>query len=193
MVWIPGGTFQMGSNRHYPEEAPAHRVTVDAFWIDRIPVTNREFRNFVSATGYVTFAEIAPDPNDYPGALPNMLRAGSLVFNPPKHAVDTRNWTPARQCCNPTAWGEIRRPRLRRHLDGDESIGPRCHFEHYLAQIYSAGILRGLTGGADDRAAQRRRPRVGQVSNGFTGLRVRGGQSRRSGRTGLCCHDPRPA
>jgi formylglycine-generating enzyme len=92
MVWIPGGTFQMGSDRHYPDEAPAHRVTVDAFWIDRIPVTNREFRNFVSATGYVTFAEIAPDPNDYPGALPSMLRAGSLVFSPPKHAVDARNW-----------------------------------------------------------------------------------------------------
>jgi sulfatase modifying factor 1 len=92
MVWIPGGTFQMGSDRHYPDEAPAHRLTVDAFWIDRIPVTNREFRNFVSATGYVTFAEIAPDPNDYPGALPSMLRAGSLVFSPPKHAVDARNW-----------------------------------------------------------------------------------------------------
>src|SRR5450755_2341605 len=85
MVWVPGGTFQMGSDRHYPDEAPVHRVTVDAFRIDRVPVTNREFRNFVSATGYVTFAEIPPDPNDYPGALPNMLRAGSLVFSPPKH------------------------------------------------------------------------------------------------------------
>jgi sulfatase modifying factor 1 len=92
MVWIPGGAFQMGSDRHYPDEAPAHGVTIDAFRIDRVPVTNREFRNFVSATGYVTFAEIAPDPNDYPGALPNMLRAGSLVFSPPKHAVDTHNW-----------------------------------------------------------------------------------------------------
>jgi formylglycine-generating enzyme len=92
MVWIPGGTFQMGSDRHYAEEAPVHRVTLDAFWIDRVPVTNREFRNFVAATGYVTFPEIAPDPDDYPGALPNMLRAGSLAFNPPKHAVDTRNW-----------------------------------------------------------------------------------------------------
>jgi formylglycine-generating enzyme len=92
MVWIPGGTFRMGSDRHYPDEAPAHRVTVDAFRIDRVPVTNREFRNFVAATGYVTFAEIAPDPSDYPGALPHMLRAGSLVFSPPKHAVDTHNW-----------------------------------------------------------------------------------------------------
>ena len=83
MIWIPGGTFRMGSDKHYPEEAPVHRVTVDAFWIDRTPVTNREFREFVRATGHVTFAEIAPDPMDYPGALPNMLKVGSLVFNPP--------------------------------------------------------------------------------------------------------------
>ena len=94
MVWIPGGTFRMGSDKHYAEEAPVHRVTVDAFWIDRTPVTNREFREFVRATGHVTFAEIAPDPTDYPGALPNMLRAGSLVFTPPKHPIeDMGNWS----------------------------------------------------------------------------------------------------
>ena len=93
MVWIPDGIFLMGSDKHYAEEAPVHRVTVDAFWIDRTPVTNREFREFVRATGHVTFAEIAPDPKDYPGALPNMLKAGSLVFSPPKHSVDDmRNW-----------------------------------------------------------------------------------------------------
>ena len=94
MIWIPGGTFRMGSDRHYAEEAPAHRVTVGGFWIDRTPVTNRQFREFVRATGHVTFAEIAPDPKYYPGALPNMLRAGSLVFNPPKHPVDDmRDWS----------------------------------------------------------------------------------------------------
>src|SRR5215813_934575 len=82
MVWIPGGTFRMGSDKHYAEEAPVHRVTIDSFWIDRAPVTNRQFRNFVRATGYVTYAEIAPDPKDYPGALPDMLKAGSLVFSP---------------------------------------------------------------------------------------------------------------
>jgi sulfatase modifying factor 1 len=93
MVWIEGGTFRMGSDRHYPEEAPAHRVRVDGFWIDRTPVTNRQFREFVKATGYVTFAEIPPDPNDYPGALPHMLRAGSLVFSPPKGPVDLSDWS----------------------------------------------------------------------------------------------------
>ena len=93
MERIPGDTFRMGSDRHYADEAPAHRVTVDAFWIDRVPVTNREFRKFVRTTGYTTFAEIVPDPKDYPGALPHMLRAASLVFNPSKHAVDTDNWS----------------------------------------------------------------------------------------------------
>ena len=83
MVRIPGGTFRMGSDDHYPEEAPVHRVTVDGFWIDRTPVTNRQFKEFVKATGHVTFAEIPPDPKDYPGALPHMLYAGSLVFTPP--------------------------------------------------------------------------------------------------------------
>jgi formylglycine-generating enzyme len=93
MVWVPGGTFRMGSNKHYPEEAPSHRVTVDGFWIDRTPVTNRQFKAFVKATGHVTTAEITPDPADYPGALPHMLYAGSLTFTPPRHLVDLRDWS----------------------------------------------------------------------------------------------------
>jgi len=93
MVWIPGGTFRMGSDRHYAEEAPVHRVSVDGFWIDATPVTNRQFRKFVNATGYVTTAELIPDANDYPGALPHMLKAGSLVFTPPKRPVGTRDWS----------------------------------------------------------------------------------------------------
>ena len=82
MIWIPGGTFRMGSDKHYPEEAPVHRVTVDGFWIDRTPVTNRQFKDFVRTTGHKTFAEIPPDPKKYPGALPHMLYAGSLVRSP---------------------------------------------------------------------------------------------------------------
>jgi formylglycine-generating enzyme required for sulfatase activity len=92
MIHVPGGTFRMGSNSHYPEEAPAHRVSVDPFWMDAHPVTNRQFREFVRATGHVTFAETAPDPKDYPGALPHMLYAGSLVFAKPERAVDLKNW-----------------------------------------------------------------------------------------------------
>jgi formylglycine-generating enzyme required for sulfatase activity len=91
MVWVPGGTFWMGSDKHYPEERPVHRVTVDGFWIDRFPVTNERFQQFVEATGHVTFAEIPPDPAHYPGALPQMLYAGSLVFIKPAGPVDLRD------------------------------------------------------------------------------------------------------
>src|SRR2546421_4447890 len=87
MVRIPGGTFRMGSDKHYPEEAPVHRVTVDGFWIDAAPVTNRQFKEFVKATGHKTFTEIPPEPKDYPGALPHMLYAGSLVFSPPQRVA----------------------------------------------------------------------------------------------------------
>jgi formylglycine-generating enzyme len=93
MVRVPGGTFRMGSDGHYPEEAPAHRASVDGFWMDATAVTNRQFRAFVEATGHVTFAEVAPRAEDYPGALPHMLKAGSLMFSPPDHAVDLRDWS----------------------------------------------------------------------------------------------------
>lgn len=93
MIRIPGGTFRMGSNNHYPEEAPAHRVSVDSFWIDPVPVTNRHFKDFVRATGYRTVAESPPDPTHYPGAQPEMLYAGSLTFHPPREPGDTRDWT----------------------------------------------------------------------------------------------------
>src|SRR5262245_33842611 len=92
---MPCEIFHTCPDKHYPEEAPAHYVKVDGFWIDRKPVTNRDFRRFVEATGYVTFAEIPPDPKDYPGALPEMLNPASLVFTPPGRPVDLRdfrNW-----------------------------------------------------------------------------------------------------
>ena len=82
MVWIPGGRFRMGSDVHYPEEAPTREVAVDGFWIDACPVTNRQFDRFVRETGWVTFAEKPPDPEAYPGALPDMLAPASLVFTP---------------------------------------------------------------------------------------------------------------
>ena len=93
MISLAGGEFRMGSDRHCPEEAPSHRVSVGAFWIDSAPVTNRQFRRFVNATKHVTFAEIAPKAEDYPGALPDMLKAGSLVFSPPKELVDLKDWS----------------------------------------------------------------------------------------------------
>ncbi|MEI9926920.1 MAG: formylglycine-generating enzyme family protein [Sphingomonas sp.] len=77
---VPGGVFAMGSERFYPEEAPVRSIGVDPFWIDETPVTNDRFARFVAATGHVTLAETAPDPADYPGLLPELAQAGSLVF-----------------------------------------------------------------------------------------------------------------
>ena len=97
MVAIPRGEFTMGSDRHYPEEAPAHRVAVDGFWMDRHTVTNKEFRRFVDETGYVTSAEKPANAADYPGAKPEMLVPSSVMFRKPGGPVDLRNqynwWT----------------------------------------------------------------------------------------------------
>ena len=91
MRWIEGGEFTMGSLAFYPEEAPLARVRVSGFWIDGTPVTNRQFAEFVAATGHVTQAEIAPDPKDYPGMLPGMDRAGSLVFRKSAAPIGTED------------------------------------------------------------------------------------------------------
>jgi formylglycine-generating enzyme len=97
MVWIRGGAFMMGSNDHYPEEAPAHKVAVDGFWIDRCTVTNRQFARFVRETGYVTSAERPANPDNYPGAKPELLVPSSVVFQKAARGVDLRNpynwWT----------------------------------------------------------------------------------------------------
>jgi sulfatase modifying factor 1 len=82
---LEGGVFQMGSAAFYPEEAPVRAVRVGAFWIDERPVTNADFARFVEATGYRTFAQIPPDPKEYPGMAPELAVAGSLVFTPQAH------------------------------------------------------------------------------------------------------------
>jgi formylglycine-generating enzyme len=95
MRWIPGGAFMMGSESHYPEEAPAHRVHVDGFWMDEHSVTNRDFQAFVAATGHVTLAERPVDAADYPGARPELLVPSSVVFLSPPRRVnmgDAYNW-----------------------------------------------------------------------------------------------------
>ncbi len=91
MKWIPGGAFTMGSDRHYPEEAPAHRVSVAGFWMDATTVTNREFTRFVDATSYVTVAERYADAGDYPGVEPERLAPSSAVFIRPPPGTDRRN------------------------------------------------------------------------------------------------------
>lgn len=86
MVWIPPGTFAMGSTSS-PESQPVHEVQVDGFFMDATEVTNAEFTRFVEATGYVTVAERVPRAEDYPGVPQELLQAGSVVFTPPSEAV----------------------------------------------------------------------------------------------------------
>ena len=93
MVPIPGGELLMGSERFYPEERPIHPVAVAPFSIDRHPVTHAAFAEFVAATGYVTVAERPLDPAHFPGAPPDALVPGGLVFIPPPGPVSLNDWT----------------------------------------------------------------------------------------------------
>jgi formylglycine-generating enzyme len=91
MAWIPGGAFRMGSDVHYPEEAPVHSVIVSGFWMERGAVTNTQFARFVAQNGYISLAEHPLDPRQYPGALPDLLVPGGLVFTKPPGRVNMRN------------------------------------------------------------------------------------------------------
>ncbi len=103
MVWIPAGTFIMGGNNSQaaPDEFPRHKVSVNGFWMDITTVTNEQFARFVKATGYKTTAEQKPDWNVLKKQLPpgtpkpddSLLQAASLVFDPPKQAVDLNDYT----------------------------------------------------------------------------------------------------
>jgi len=141
MARVPGGTFRMGSDRHYPEEAPVHHVTVSPFWIDRTLVTNRQFHQFVRATGYTTVADIAPYPKDYPGALPHMLKPGSLVFTPPRHPVDLSDWTQWWRFEFGASWRHPNgRTRSNKSLD-DHPVG---HIAYKDAEAYAAWAGKAL-------------------------------------------------
>jgi len=125
MVWIPGGEFSMGAQdppdandavgmQATEDSRPIHRVFVDGFWMDRTEVTNQQFTAFVSATGYVTVAEQTPRAEDFPGAAPEDLMAGSVVFSPPHHAVpldDHLQW-----------WSYVKGASWRHPLGPDSSI-----------------------------------------------------------------------
>jgi formylglycine-generating enzyme required for sulfatase activity len=135
MVWIPSGTFRMGSNDHYPEEAPVHHATVDGFWMDKYQVTNAQYARFVRETGYVTAAERAPNPADYPGAPPENLVPGSLVFLKTKGPVDLRYinqwwvWTPGAYWRRPE--GPRSNIKKRKHHDDRHGHHP-YHFRCFV-------------------------------------------------------------
>jgi formylglycine-generating enzyme len=134
MIFIPSGTFVMGSDKHYPEEAPAHTVSVNAFWIDKYAVTNRQFEKFVKETNYATVAERPPRAEDYPGAKPEMLRPASVVFKKPQGRVDLRNhynwWTYE-------SGADWRHPEGPRSSTADCSQHPVVHIAYEDAEAYA--------------------------------------------------------
>ncbi len=124
----------MGSDEHYPEERAVHPVLVDPFWIDLHPVTNDAFATFVADTGYETVAERPLDPADYPGAPPQNLVPGSLVFTRTPGPVDLRHlsqwwtWTPG------ASW---RRPEGPRSSLAGRASHPVVHVAAEDAEAYA--------------------------------------------------------
>ena len=104
MVFIDGGGFMMGSDKFYPEEKPVHKVTVDGFWMDKYPVTNKEYYVFVSATNYLTASERPLVQADFPGVPAEDLAPGSMVFQKRNEAVDLKNYTNWWQWVKGASW-----------------------------------------------------------------------------------------
>ncbi|GAB3606562.1 formylglycine-generating enzyme family protein [Conyzicola nivalis] len=134
LVAIDGAEFTMGSDRHYPEEAPAHRAHVESFRMSRTQVTNREFAAFARATGYRTVAERPLDPESYPGAPPENLQPGSMVFTGTPGPVDLRHlsqwwaWVPGANWRRPFGPGST---------IADRADHPVVHVAHEDAAAYA--------------------------------------------------------
>jgi sulfatase modifying factor 1 len=152
LVHVPAATFTMGSDDHYREEAPSHPVRVDEFWIDACEVTNEQFAAFVAATAYVTVAQRPLDPADYPGAPPENLVPGSLVFTPTPGPVDLRHlsqwwtWVPGASWERPEGPGSTIAARLDH---------PVVHIAHEDAASYAAWVGAGLPTEAEWECAAR--------------------------------------
>ena len=181
MVWIPGGEFSMGAQdptdmhdavgmQATKDSRPVHRVYVDGFWMDATEVTNAQFASFVKATGYVTVAERKPRAEDFPGARPEDLVPGSVMFSPPSHAVplDQSNLHGGRT--SPARTGVIRP--VRRVRSGEGSMARRSRRVRRRARVRAVGRQaaadRSGVGVCGARRLDRAALPVGQYAQGLT-------------------------
>ena len=132
MVWLEDGSYTRGATGFYPDEGPPETVRVDGFWIGRFEVTNARFSEFVAETGYVTVAERQPDPKDFPGIDPALLKPGSVVFTmPTQPAGNLTQWwrfVPGANWREPTGPGSS--------IDGLEHH-PVAHIAHEDARAFA--------------------------------------------------------
>jgi formylglycine-generating enzyme len=134
MVFIPGGKFLMGSETFYPEEKPVRKVTVDGFYIDTFEVTNAAYKKFIDETGYVTVAERPLNPADYPGAKPEMLVPGALVFQKAKGPVNLNSYFNWWEWVPGTNWKHPQGPQS--SINGLEAH-PVVHIAYEDAEAYA--------------------------------------------------------
>ena len=164
MVWVPGGSFAMGSDQHYPEERPVHRVRWTGFWIDQHTVTNAEFARVRCGDRLCDVAEQPLDPAQYPGARPELMVPGALVFHMtdgPVDKSDISNWW---RYVPGACWQRPEGP-------GSDLAGrddhPVVHVAYADAEAYAAWAgktlaNRGRVGIRRARRAGRRRVRLGR-------------------------------
>ena len=151
MVWIPGGEFWMGADE-FPDAQPWHRVYVDGFWMDKTEVTNEQFARFANATGYLTVAERTPRAEDFPGAPPENLVAGSVVFSPPDHPVKLHDHFQWWSYINGANW---RHPEGAQSTIKDRGKYPVVHIAYQDALAYAKWADKRLPTEAEFEFAQR--------------------------------------
>jgi formylglycine-generating enzyme required for sulfatase activity len=151
MVWIPGGEFWMGAEE-FPDAQPWHRVSVDGFWMNKTEVTNDQFAKFVKATKYMTVAEQAPRAEDFPGAPPENLVAGSVVFSPPDHPVKLNNHFQWWSYVKGANW---RHPEGPKSTLKDRGSYPVVHIAYQDAEAYAKWAGKRLPTEAEFEFAQR--------------------------------------
>ncbi len=151
MVWIPGGTFNMGTadEMGWEEEKPVHKAKVNGFWMDVHEVTNEQFKNFVVSTGYITDAEKAPSLEEImsqvpPGTPPPDsadLVPGSMVFMIPEQAVPLNNYAHWWKWIHGANWQHPEGPES--NIEGREAH-PVVHISWNDAQAYAKWIGKRL-------------------------------------------------